>query len=103
MRGYDSHFIMQQIGQILKNHACKNKEGKEKHMNINAIPNNMEKYMAFMLGHRLTFIYGFQLMSSGLNKLVSNLLKKSLKYTSEIFKGKKLKLMSQKAFIHMTT
>ena len=93
MRG---HFIMQQIGQIVKNHAYKNKVGKEKHMNINAIPNNMEKYVAFKLGNRLTFIDSFQLMSSGLNKLVSNLQKKALKYTSQIFKGKKLKLISQK-------
>ena len=31
LRGYDSHFIMQQIGQIVKNHAYKNKETKEKH------------------------------------------------------------------------
>ena len=86
LRGYDSHFIMQQIGQIVKNHAYKNKEGKEKHMNINVIPNNTEKYMAFMFGNHLTFIDSFQFMSSGLNKLVSNFPKKALKYTSEIFK-----------------
>ena len=96
LRGYDSHFIMQQISQIVKNHAYKNKEGKEKHMNINAILNNIEKYMAFMLGNHLTFNDSFQFMSSGLNKVVSNLPKKALKYTSKIFKGKKLKLMSQK-------
>ena len=85
LRGYDSHFIMQQIGQIVKSHAYKHKEGKEKHMNINAIPNNVEKYMAFMLGNHLTFIDSFQFMSSGRNTLVSNLPKKALKYTSEIF------------------
>ena len=96
LRGYDSHFIMQNIGAIIKNHACKNKKGDEKRMNINAIPNNMEKYMAFMLGNHLTFIDSFQFMSSSLEKLVSNLPIKSLKYTSQIFKGEKLDLMARK-------
>ena len=81
LRGYDSHFIMQEIGE-----KCQ--------MNINAIPNNMKKYMAFMLGNHLTFIDSFQFMSSSLEKLVSNLPKESLKYTSQKFKGKKLDLMS---------
>ena len=46
---------MQNIGEIAKNHTYKNKKGEECQMNINAIPNNMEKYMAFMLGNHLTF------------------------------------------------
>ena len=44
-------------------------------MNINAIPNNMEKYMAFMLGNHLTFIDSFQFMSSSLENLVKNMTK----------------------------
>ena len=96
LRGYDSHFIMQEIGEIVKKHTYINKNGKETQMNINAIPNNMEKYMAFMLGNHLTFLDSFQFMSSGLEKLVSNLPKKSLKYTSQKFKGKKLDLMARK-------
>ena len=63
---------------------------------INAIPNNMEKYMAFMLGNHLMFIDSFQFMSSSLDKLVSNLPKDELIYTSKVFKGKRLNLMSQK-------
>jgi len=47
-------------------------------MLMNAIPNNMEKYMAFMLGHNLVFIDSFQFMSSSLDKLVSNLPRESL-------------------------
>ena len=43
LRGYDSHFIMQEIGKIAKEHTYKNKRGEEYHMNINCIPNNMEK------------------------------------------------------------
>ena len=48
--GYDSHFIMQEIGTI----------GKEHDLEINSIPNNMEKYMAFMLGKHLVFMDSFQ-------------------------------------------
>ena len=96
LRGYDSHFIMQQIGEIANKYAYKDKKGKEQPLTINAILNNMEKYMAFMLGNHLTFIDSFQFMSSRLDKLVSNLPKEDLIYTSKVFKGKKLNLMSQK-------
>ena len=58
LRGYDSHFIMQQIGKIAKRG--------QNEMNINVIPNNMEKYKAFMLGRHLTFSDSFQFMSSSL-------------------------------------
>ena len=87
---------MQQIGEIPKKHTYKNKRGEEQHLDINAIPNNMKKYMAFMLGKHLKFIDSFQFMSSSLDKLVSNLPKEDLKYTSEEFTGKELNLMSQK-------
>ena len=98
LRGYDSHFIMQQIGKIAKNYAYKDKKGKHQPLSltINAIPNNMEKYMAFILGNHLTFIDSFQFMSSNLDKLVNNLPKDNLIYTSKVFKGKKLDLMSKK-------
>ena len=65
-------------------------------MNISAIPNNMEKDMAFMLGNHLTFIGTFQFMSSSLEKLVSNLPKEAFKYTTQTFNDKKLDLISQK-------
>ena len=100
LRGYDSHFIIQEIGEIIKKNTYKvtGKDGKEKvkQMNINVIPNNMEKYMAIMLGEHLTFIDSFQFMSSSLDKLVSNLPKESLKYTSKRFQGMKLNLMAKK-------
>ena len=96
LRGYDSHFIMQEIGAIVKKHAYKNNKGEEKQMNINAIPNNMEKYMAFMLGNHLTFIDSFQFMSSSLDELVSNLPAEALKYTNKRFQKEKLNLMTRK-------
>ena len=145
LRGYDSHFIMQEIGAIVKNHAFKNNKGEDIEMNINAIPNNMEKYMALMLGNHLTFIDSFQFMSSSLDNLIQNITKcgrcdscipdkcikrsinkgriiqhkssfpcgkcrnfknngkacispnyNNLKYTSKMFKGKKLTLMARK-------
>ena len=96
LRGYDSHFIMQEIGAIVKKHAYTNKKGEKCQMNINAIPNNMEKYMAFMLGNHLTFIDSFQFMSSGLEKLVSNLPRKLFKYTSQVFEGDEFDLMVKK-------
>ena len=96
LRGYDSHFIMQEIGAIVKDHTYTNKNGQKCQMNINAIPNNMEKYMAFMLGNHLVFLDSFQFMSSSLDKLVSNLPRESLKYTSKMFQEKKLDLMARK-------
>ena len=96
LRGYDSHFIMQQIGEIASKHGYTNKKGEKQDLNINAIPNNMEKYMAFMLGNYLTFIDSFQFMSSSLDKLASNLPKDDLIYTSKAFQGKRLDLLSKK-------
>ena len=96
LRGYDSHFIMQQIGEIANKHGYTNKKGEKQDLNINAIPNNMEKYTAFMLGNHLMFIDRFQFMSSSLDKLASNLPKDDLIYTSKAFKGKRLDLLSKK-------
>ena len=42
-------------------------------MDISVIPNNMEKYMAFMLGKHFFFIDSLKFMSSSLDKLESNL------------------------------
>ena len=64
---------MQTIGEIPNKYTYKNKKGEEKQMDINIIPNNMEKFMAFMLGKHLVFIDSLQFTSSSLDKLVSNL------------------------------
>ena len=60
---------MQQIGKVKQD--------------INVIPKNLEKYMAFMHEKHLVFIDSFQFMSSSLYKLVSNLPNEALKYTVE--------------------
>ena len=61
---------MQEIGAIVEKNTYTNKKGKETQMKINAIPNNMEKYMAFMLGNSLVFLDSFQFMSSSLEKYI---------------------------------
>ena len=74
LRGYDSHFIMQEIDKF--------------NLDVNVIPNNMEKYMAFMLGKHLTFLDSYQFMYSALDKLVNNLSPKAFKHTDKEFKNK---------------
>ena len=96
LKGYDSHFIMQEIGNIVKKNAYFDEEGNKYEMNINVIPCNMEKYMAFMLGRYLVFIDSFQFMSSSLSNLVNNLPAEAFKYTGEVFQGEQLSLMTKK-------
>ena len=83
LRGYDAHLIMQEIGKFK--------------LPINVIPNNMERYMSFMLGRQLIFLDSFQFMGTSLEKLVQNLPDNKFKYTSEEFRGEKLEFMKQKS------
>ena len=96
LKGYDSHFIMQEIGDISKNNVYVDEEGKEHEMRINVIPCNMEKYLAFMLGPHLVFIDSFQFMSSSLSNLVKNLPAEAFKHTGQVFQGEQLSLMTKK-------
>ena len=96
LKGYDSHFIMQEIGEIVKKNAYFDEKGKKHEMNINIIPNNMEKYMAFMLGQHLVFIDSFQFMSLSLSNLVQNLPAEAFTYTGQVFQNDKLSLMTKK-------
>ena len=50
LRGYDSHFIMQQIDEIVKKHTYVNGKGEECQMNVNTIPNNMENIYGCYVG-----------------------------------------------------
>ena len=96
LKGYDSHFIMQEIGNIVKKNAYFDEEGKKHEMSINVIPCNMEKYLAFMLGQNLVFIDSFQFMSSSLSNLVNNLPAEAFKHTGQVFQGEQLSLMTKK-------
>ena len=42
LRGYDSHFIVQQIGEIANKHGYTNRKGEKQDLNSDAIPNNIE-------------------------------------------------------------
>lgn len=77
---------MQEIGSI----------GKEHDMEINCIHNNMEKYMAFLLGKHLVFLDSFEFMASSLERFAANLPEEGFKYTSKAFRGQKLELMKKK-------
>ena len=48
---------------------------------INVIPNNMEKYMAFMIGRNLIFIDSFQFMNQSLPDLANKLPKDGFYHT----------------------
>ena len=76
LKGYDSHFIIQKIGELAN-------EGEP--ISIEVIPNNTEKYMAFYIGKHLNFIDSFQFMSSSLAKLADNLPNDKFIYTKEYF------------------
>ena len=52
-------------------------------LEINVIPNGLEKYLSFSINNKLLFIDSFQFLSSSLNILVKNLNKDDFKYLSE--------------------
>ena len=96
LKGYDSHFIMNELGKIIKkeekfqdNVYIRNEEGKlvKKEegvkISVGVIAQNAEKYMAFYIDNHLAFIDSFQFMSSSLEKLASNLLEDDFIYTKE--------------------
>ena len=63
---------------------------------INVIPNNMEKYMAFMIDKKLIFIVSFQCMNQSLSNLANNLLKDGFYHTQNEFGSKNLELIAKK-------
>ena len=65
---------------------------------VSAIPNGLEKYMAFTVNKNLVFIDSMQFMNSSLDSLVKNLSDNDFIYLSEEFSGEFLKLVKQKGF-----
>ena len=86
LKGYDSHFIIEKLGDIIK----------EKPLDIKVIATNAEKYMAIYLDKHLAFIDSYQFMPSPLANLAKNLSANKYVYTSEAFGGEKLALMKAK-------
>ena len=52
LKGYDSHLLIQEIGKF--------------DVKVHAIPNGLEKYMAFAINNNLVFIDSMQFMNSSL-------------------------------------
>lgn len=77
-------------------HNLRGCDSHNKQLNINVIQNNMEKYMAFMLGNNLMIIDSLRLMNQSLSNLAKNVPEEALKYTKKVFQGEKLNLMKQK-------
>ena len=86
LKGYDSHFIIEKLGDIME----------EKPLDVKAIATNTEKYTAIYLDKHLAFIDSYQFMASPLANLAKNLPADKYIYTSEAFEGEKLALMKEK-------
>ena len=80
LKGYDSHFIINELGELIK----KAKETEER-ISIKVIAQNAEKYMGFYINNHLSFIDSLQFMSSSLDKLASNLSEDDFIYTKKYF------------------
>ena len=79
LKGYDGHFIINELGEIIKK-----AKGTEERISIKVIAQNAEKYMAFYIS-KLSFIDSLQFMNSSLEKLASNLSEDDFIYTKKYF------------------
>ena len=86
LKGYDSHFIMQKLGQ-------EKKMIKYRYLlkSFHVMQNT-----AFYIGNHLAFIDSFQFMSQSLDKLPSNLPEDQFLYTNDSFQGSQFTLMKKK-------
>ena len=76
LKGYDSHFIMQNIGHLVR---------QDLNIDVGVIASNFEKYIGFNIGKHLTFIDSFSFMSQSLDRLSSNLSDDAFFHTREAF------------------
>ena len=65
---------------------------------ISVIPNGLEKYKSFCINNKLSFIDGFQFLSSSLDSLVKKFSKNDPKYLSQEFQLNVLDLVKQRGF-----
>ena len=76
LKGYDCHFIMQKIGDLVR---------QDVNIDVGVIASNFEKYIGFRLGNHLTFIDSFSFMSQSLDRLSSNLSDDAFFYSKKAF------------------
>ena len=96
LKGYDSHFIIQKLGELIKE-GEQDSDSTKRPISIDVIPCNAEKYMAFYINNKLSFIDSFQFMSSSLEKLAGNLSEEGFIYTKEYFSDERqFQLMKEK-------
>ena len=82
MRGYDSHLIFNELDKF--------------DVKIDVIPNELEKYMAFVLNKNLVFIDSMQFMNFSLDKVVKNFSDEDFRYLVKEFGFENLELLKQK-------
>ena len=88
LKGYDCHFIMQKIGDLVR---------QDVNIDVGVIASNFEKYIGFRLGNHLTFIDSFSFMSQSLDRLSSNLGDNEFIYSPEAFPNdEQFRLMKKK-------
>ena len=98
LKGYDSHFIINELGDYIKSRESDTKiiniqdeDGKivrkevSESISINVIAQNTEKYMAFYVGKHLAFIDSFAFLGTSLNKLAKNLEDDEYIYTKKYY------------------
>ena len=67
-------------------------------LEVNVIPNGLEKYMSFTITKKLRFIDSFQFVSYSLDSLAKNLVKDDFRCLSQEFDNNVLDLAKQKGF-----
>ena len=82
LKGYDSHLIFSELNKF--------------NVKISAIPNGLEKYMAFFLNKNLVLIDSMQFMNFSLDKLVKNLSDEDFKCLVKEFGSENLEIIKQK-------
>ena len=80
LKGYDSHLIIKEISNF--------------DVNIDVIPNGLEKHMASVVNRNLVFIDSMQFMNASLDSLVKNLV--DFKYLPGEFEGEYIKVVKEK-------
>ena len=83
LKGYDGHLIFSELHKF--------------NLKVDAIPNRLEKYMAFFLGRDLVFIDSMPFMNCSLDKLVKHFSDEDFKYLVKEFSSKNLELLKQKS------